>query len=70
MPRTMAALLIGMALGAVTTLATVALSGGWYEYHLLDTGDDPHVLINQQGWELTLRDGPVWQLRRPRLRIR
>jgi beta-lactamase superfamily II metal-dependent hydrolase len=67
--RAATALLLGIAIGAAATLLVIALSGGWYEYHLLDSGENPRVMINQEGWELVYREGTIWQLRRPRVRL-
>lgn len=58
-------LLAGMALGCAITLGTLMLSGGWYEYHLAEKGDDVVSMVNRNGWELL----PQGLLRRPRLRL-
>ena len=67
--RTVAALAAGIIIGVALTLAVVVVSGGWYEYHILTAGEDPAQMINQDGWQLVLRDGSVWQFRRPHVRL-
>lgn len=67
--RTTLSLLAGILIGCAATIGYVAASGGWYEYHILDSGEDPLVLVNQQGWELVTYERPIWQFRRPRFRL-
>jgi hypothetical protein len=70
--RAMLVFLAGALAGALLMLTGVMVSGGWYEYRILDAGDDVIGRVNQQGWELMPRafNDPVYQLRRPRFRVR
>ena len=67
--RTVAALPAGIIIGAALALGTVALSGSWYEYHILVGNESPITLVNERGWELVRQDGQIWQFRRPRFRL-
>lgn len=45
----------------------MAVSDGWYEYHVLANGDPINDMINNQGWRLVPGQDKVWILRRSRL---
>ncbi len=72
-------LLLGWLVGVGTGLLGVALTGGWYEYRLIDERIEfrPGVvtdLVNNQGWQVerTTRKSPgsdEYYLRRPRFRL-
>lgn len=69
--RTVLVLLAGIVLGSLMTVSALMVTGGWYEHHILDTGDDLISMVNREGWEL-LPPGAnqrVYQLRRPRWRL-
>ncbi len=73
--RTLLSMIAGILIGCSVTMGYVALSGGWYEYHLHERGDPlPADMINRHGWELVLFEetqaSAVWLYRRPRIRIR
>lgn len=67
--RTLLSMLAGFLIGCAATAGYVLLSGGWYEYRILDGADNPVALVNQHGWELVLYERPIWQFRRPRFRL-
>lgn len=71
MRRLLVGLVLGWLLGVGSGLGYVAVSGGWYEYHL--TGNERLIeMVNREGWEpyLTVPDQTLEAyLRRPRFRL-
>jgi hypothetical protein len=60
--------------GVVSGLSYIAVSGGWYEYHVFTPVTNANIirLVNEQGWEFIpgLPEAlTVEYLRRPRLRL-
>jgi hypothetical protein len=66
-------LFVGWLLGAGSGLFYVAVSGGWYEWHVLKRGERPQELTNRQGWQpvpgFDDPDYPLTVYRRPRFRL-
>lgn len=72
--RASAYILIGFVLGLVVAAAVIFETGGVYEYHVIDTGDDPIALVNRDGWQPIAEMKPpdrtvALYYRRPRLRL-
>jgi hypothetical protein len=72
--RTLAWLLVGLALGAGVALTSLALTGGRYEYELLLNGGPglcapmERIDMVQHGWEVVPQQPDACYFRRSRLR--